>query len=770
MSDFAPKISPSFSEIKQQLLPLTPLQAALEALVEHLPRHRLQMKLKPLSQIQVQNEAIGTYVSTGNSPTFSVITTTRWIVGWYYFETALARNSGSRSAYINCYADGRSHSSSEPLVTIPIASNLRGTVREVIFIPAGVHEIEWIPTQSRGPFKQDPILLHRICNLESGLRRWHRVLSDIWRFRQLKPQQRNGLTFPDALRNLHAAYSASTLCRLKRLSGFDYSSYVAQSERQNKVAIPALYKQIAARPKIVFSIVLVLDQTDSHTSILCLESLKAQRYIHWELLLVGRCSEEVFSRACVLFTNRRVVRLPHSNTTLPKQFNSAMELSTGGHILRVNSSGTLAVDALIYFADIVGKSPSVNIIYCDDDCLNTSSGERATPRFRPDWNPELLRSCQYMGECIAYSKEILMAVGGFRDGFESAEDYDLLLRTSAICDSKDIQHIPKVLYHRHPTGETANQISPDHQAIAKRALQNSLKTVGVSVTDGPGPGLFRIHYAVPEILPLVSIIVPTRDRADLLQACVSSVQGKTDYANWELIIVDNGSTELATHDYFHNVQCLDQRVRVLKFPGHFNYSSINNHAAKECRGEVLVLLNNDVEVISSNWLHELVGHAIRPGIGAVGAKLLYSDNTVQHAGVVIGMGGIAGHVHRFIEHDAPGYCNRAIVAQNLSAVTGACLAIVKERLLMVGGLDEKLAVAFNDVDLCLRLVEAGMRNVFTPWALLYHHESLSRGTNDSSEKQALFERECTYMKVRWGKNLDRDAAWNRYGDVIQFGC
>lgn len=279
---------------------------------------------------------------------------------------------------------------------------------------------------------------------------------------------------------------------------------------------------------------------------------------------------------------------------------------------------------------------------------------------------------------------------------------------------------------------------------------------------------FATRYPLPDPLPLVSIIVPTRDRVDLLKTCVSSVQDKTAYANWEIIIVDNDSAEQETVNYLKIIQQKDCRVKVLHHPGHFNYSAINNCAVSKCSGQVLVLLNNDIEVISPDWLNELVSHAIRPGVGAVGAKLLYSDNTVQHAGIVMGMGGVAGHVHRFIDSDAPGYYHRASVAQNLSAVTGACLAIVKDRFLSVNGLDENLEVAFNDIDLCLRLLEAGMRNVFTPWAVLYHHESLSRGTNDTPQKQALFEKEYANMKNRWPEKLNVDPAWGSYCEVVRF--
>jgi GT2 family glycosyltransferase len=247
----------------------------------------------------------------------------------------------------------------------------------------------------------------------------------------------------------------------------------------------------------------------------------------------------------------------------------------------------------------------------------------------------------------------------------------------------------------------------------------------------------------------------------LLKKCIESIQQKTEYENWEILVVDNQSTETQTHTYFERIRS-DSRIKVIRYEKPFNYSALNNYAVQYTQGEILALVNNDIEVIAREWLAEMVSYAIRPMIGAVGAKLLYANGLVQHAGVIIGLGGVAGHGHRYLKGDDHGYGHRAVVAQNLSAVTGACLVVRKNCYQEVGGLNESdLAVAFNDVDFCLKLITAGYRNVFTPYALLYHHESMSRGHDDTPEKQELFLREFSYMKNAWGKVLQHDPAYNR---------
>ena len=321
-----------------------------------------------------------------------------------------------------------------------------------------------------------------------------------------------------------------------------------------------------------------------------------------------------------------------------------------------------------------------------------------------------------------------------------------------------IRHIPKILYSCRTLNQGAT--TDVSHASGLRALQERLRPAGATATTGAFAGTYRVSHPLPAKSPLVTIIIPTRDKVEILKKCIESIQQKTDYPNWEMLVIDNGSIEPATLEYFRELK-EDCRIRVLAYGKPFNYSAINNFAARQAKGDVLALLNNDLEVIAPQWLGEMVSHAIRPEIGAVGAKLLYPDGTVQHAGVVLGIGGVAGHVHRYLPSDDPGYCYRASVTQNLSAVTGACMLVRKAAYWQVGGLNEaSLAVAFNDIDFCLKLREAGYRNLYTPYAVLTHHESISRGRDDTEEKNKIFRQEYAYMQDTWQGKLRDDPAYN----------
>jgi GT2 family glycosyltransferase len=282
---------------------------------------------------------------------------------------------------------------------------------------------------------------------------------------------------------------------------------------------------------------------------------------------------------------------------------------------------------------------------------------------------------------------------------------------------------------------------------------------GVSVESGRYPTTYRVRFPLPAEPPKVSLIIPTRDGCDILRACIESILSKTTYPNYEIVIVDNQSSDEKTLRYFDEIQ--KTGIRVLRYNEQFNYPAINNFAVENVDGAVVGLINNDIEVISPEWLTEMASHALRPEIGAVGAKLYYSNDTIQHAGVILGVGGVAGHSHKYFPREVPGYFSRLCLTQNLSAVTAACLLVRRDSYLRVGGMDsENLTVAFNDVDFCLRLCEIGLRNVWTPYAELYHHESLSRGAEDSPEKIARFQKEIRYMMERWGDRLRNDPYYN----------
>ncbi len=412
----------------------------------------------------------------------------------------------------------------------------------------------------------------------------------------------------------------------------------------------------------------------------------------------------------------------------------------------------------------LNRHPDADLIYSDEDKID-ESGRRYGPYFKPDWNPDLFYSQNMICHLSVYRASILKKMGGFRLGYEGSQDYDLAVRFVEQTFPDRIRHIPHVLYHwRAIPGSSA--LTPNEkdytQEAARRAIRSHFerKNIPVKVTEAPGTTFHRIVYPLPEDPPLVSLIIPTKDKVGLLRGCVDGILNKTDYHNIEVIIVDNRSEEAETLSYLEEVQA-DPRVRIVNYDGSFNFSAINNMAVRQSRGEIIGLINNDIVVISPGWLAEMISHALRPEIGAVGAKLYYADHTIQHAGVIVGLGGVAGHGHKRFSGNDPGYFFRAKLVQNLSAVTAACLVLRREVFEEVGGFDEKnLSVAFNDVDFCLRIRERGYRNLWTPYAELYHLESASRGPEETLEKQARFRNEVLYMKSRWGQALLHDPYYN----------
>jgi GT2 family glycosyltransferase len=361
-----------------------------------------------------------------------------------------------------------------------------------------------------------------------------------------------------------------------------------------------------------------------------------------------------------------------------------------------------------------------------------------------------------------YKKSIIDQIGGFREGYEGSQDHDLALRFIEKIAPSQVQHIPRVLYHwrAHAQSTAQDSAAKPYAAIAgEKALTEHFARIGVNArSEYCGYG-YRVRYALPAKPRLVSLIIPTRNAHRLVRQCIESIRNKTVYTNYEIILVDNGSDDPESLRYFDELTT--QGVRVIRDDRPFNYSALNNAAVQQARGDLIGLINNDVEVIEPGWLCEMISHAERPEVGAVGAKLLYPNNTIQHAGVVIGLGGVAGHSHKYFEHDASGYFFRLKLTSAFSAVTAACLVIRKDVFQEVGGLDEdNLAVAFNDVDFCLKVREAGYRNIFTPYASLYHHESVSRGQDDTPEKRQRFSNELRYMKKKWGNTLLRDPAYS----------
>ncbi|USZ49660.1 glycosyltransferase [Halomonas sp. DN3] len=501
----------------------------------------------------------------------------------------------------------------------------------------------------------------------------------------------------------------------------------------------------------------------------CLESVLSQDYDHWQLCIVDDASRnhEVIAllEQFEALDSRITLRRQANNGHICEASNTALSMAAGPYVALLDHDDLLAPCALSYVSEALNRSPRPVLVYSDEDKVD-QRGVRCEPHFKPCFNPDLLLSQNYMAHLSVFDTALVRQLGGFRKGLEGSQDHDLALRVCAHTEPDRIVHIPRILYHWRASPDSTAMTSNAKQYTSRaglRAVADHLarNSPGATVELGRLPNTYRVRWPLPNPLPLVSLMIPTRDRVDLLAPCVDAILSRTRYSRLEVLILDNGTRCEETLAYLAEIGKGDPRVRILAWNHRFNYSGINNFGAYHARGDVLGLINNDIEPINEEWLEEMVRHAVRPDIGCVGAKLYYPNDTIQHAGVVLGIGGVAGHAHKYFSRHANGYFSRLVLTQNYSAVTGACLLIRKALYRQVGGLNARdLPIAFNDVDLCLKVREAGYRNVWTPDAELYHHESESRGADDNASKRARAIGEVLYMRHTWGEQLDRDPAYN----------
>jgi GT2 family glycosyltransferase len=497
-----------------------------------------------------------------------------------------------------------------------------------------------------------------------------------------------------------------------------------------------------------------------------LASVVGQLYPNWELCVADDASAKphvaaVLAEYAAKDLRIRIVSRP-TNGGISEATNSAIDRATGEYIAFLDHDDVLPAHALYMVACEIARDPDLDVIYSDEDKISRW-GRRYDPHFKSDWNPDLFLGQNMISHLGVYRTLLVREVGGLRPEFDGSQDYDLALRILERIEPRCIRHIPHVLYHwRAAAGSAAKSAGEKPHALeaARRAVADHVQRRGIhaDAAIAPGAPFLQIRYRL-DCEPSVSIIIPTKDQKELLACCVSGVLERTHYRNLQLLIVDNRSEEAATHAYFDEI-ATDPRVRVLHYDEPFNFSLINNWAASRAAGDVLLFLNNDTEVIDADWLRHLVANACRAEVGAVGAKLIYPSGRVQHAGVILGLGGVAGHFHLGCQRHDPGYFSRAVLQQNLSAVTAACVAMRRTVFEEAGGFNGDLRVAFNDVDLCLRLRQSGYLIVWTPLAELYHHESASRGSDLLSARHNEFMQENQYMQAKWGWALHRDPYFN----------
>lgn len=447
----------------------------------------------------------------------------------------------------------------------------------------------------------------------------------------------------------------------------------------------------------------------------------------------------------------------NDNLGIAENTNKAIEMAAGDYVALFDHDDLLTKDALYEVASAIEAAPETDVLYTDEDKVNSELTEHFQPHFKPDFNLDLLRSNNYITHLFVVKRSLLTKVGSFRKEFDGAQDYDFILRCTE--NAEHIVHIPKVLYHWriHQASTADNPFSKTYAFEAgKRAVQAHLERMGVNgtVTSRKDMGFYRVQYPV-EGNPLVSIIIPNKDEKDTLERCIRSIREKSTYRNYEIIIVENNSTTQEIFDFYKELE-KDEQIRVVYWKEGFNYSKLNNFGASYANGEYYICLNNDITVITPEWMEELLGHCQRSEVGIVGAKLYFPDNTIQHAGIIVGIGGIAGNMFTGMSRNRTGYFHKASLQQDLSAVTAACLMVKRQAFEKIGGFEEKLAVAFNDVDFCLRVREAGYLVVYNPYVEMYHFESKSRGAEDTEEKRRRFQTEIEYMRCRWQGILKRE--------------
>ncbi|MBY4867908.1 glycosyltransferase family 2 protein [Burkholderia anthina] len=620
--------------------------------------------------------------------------------------------------------------------TLKVLISNRGRIQELVRTPVAVQAIHLTVDHDGNHIKVMFLRYRRLSTAEYRLRQLWRVGNTLYK-QPLRRCARAGLTLTSLFHDLDHAYEIA--CRFR--ANVYREGYVGWY--QEFYAVTSADRELMVRHakrwqnSPIFNISLWVSRQTTQADIEATRaSLRAQTYQCFDVEVWSDLSDDLS-------------RLISASTVQDDAWRVVIRAGT-----------TLSEQALFCLADAVIEEPDAAVIYADHDVMG-AGGQLCDPVFKPDWSLELLRSTNYIGEAFAWNGRHSHRLEVCRDEVSDASAmHALLLALSEL--GLPMQHLHAPLWHMAADG------APVDGAETARVVMAHLWRMGVSAkVEGIGSGRCRVRYPVPVSVPLVSIIIPTRDGLQHLRCCIDSLFEKTRYDAYEILVVDNQSSDPETLAYLCDLPRRGN-VRVLSFDEPFNYSRINNMAVAEANGDLVCLLNNDTEVISPDWLTEMVGMLLSGSVGAVGAKLLYGDGTVQHAGDTVGPGGCANHLHSGIGRDEPGYAGRALVAQDLSAVTAACLLTKRSVYESVGGLNEnQLKVAFNDVDYCLRVRETGLRVVWTPHALLYHHESVTRGKDEEPKQRRRFRREVNYMRRRWAHVMQHDPYYNPNLNYLQ---
>ena len=686
--------------------------------------------------------------------------------GWVLLQGLQTRQGGDYDARL--YYDLGDGFSEDRFFAIPASG--KGVLNELLYLPAGIKRVRFSPTGAAGECESASLTFTKIGLWERRWRMACRIVAMLF-LHPGRKRKRINLTFFRMLADLQGTYNSAGKLRAHAAAP-QYAGWLAQFEAfaaRDYNRIKKHMARMSGQPKI--SLWAFLPTNAAKDLAATITSVCAQLYPHWTLCLAAPVDCDPAAREALAGFVQDDARIRVESfdgrqgatvTTTP----DCAENLLGEYVGILEPGDLLPEHALYCIAAEADKHPEAKLLYSDEDWLD-ADGKRCAPNFKPDWNPQLLLSQNYLGGLTVFRADLVGEAGGIPRCVPGKDNaYDLALRATEAAEAEQIRHLPLVLYHRraNPGAPLPGQKPAPNLLLeaGRQSLAAHFERLGIEGEIYPVPmaGGYRVRYALPSQATLVSIIIPTRDGLGLLHRCLESILGLTTYPHYEIIVVDNRSSDPETLAYLETL-AQEHGMKILRFPQPFNYSAINNFAVRQARGTVVCLLNNDTEIITPEWLEEMLGLLSQKGVGVVGAKLLYPNGTVQHGGDLIGVGGVANHAHAFLPRDAPGYQGRALLAQDVSAVTGACLLVWKEVYEELGGLDENhLPVAFNDVDFCLRAREAGYRIVWTPHAELYHHESVSRGRDNHPGQARGARREAAYMRRRWKQALEHDPFYN----------
>ena len=536
-----------------------------------------------------------------------------------------------------------------------------------------------------------------------------------------------------------------------------YQMWIENNEPSKEELEEQRNTKFKINPKI--SIIIPMYNTPINFFEELVNNLINQTYTNWELCLADGSPEKNEKLEKIYKKDERIkYKFIGENKGIAGNTNEALSLVTGDFVALLDHDDLLPIFSLYEIEKCINENPDVEFIYTDEDKFEKLGGKRYDPYFKSDFAPDTLRANNFICHFSVFKKELMDKLGGFRSKYDGAQDYDILLRMSE--ETNNIIHIPKILYHWRvhslSTAKSGGTAKPYAYEAGIKAIQDHIDRIGLkgTVESGNTLGTYKVNYEI-QGNPKVSIVIPNKDYVKTLKVCINSIKKLTTYENYEIIIVENNSEENETFEYYKKIDGKD-KIKVVYFPEkEFNYSKIINFGVKNSTGDYIVQLNNDTELLTPNWLQEMLGFAQRDDVGAVGAELFYPDNTIQHAGIIIGIGGVAGHVFKNLPKGIHGYFSKDAMIQNLSAVTAACIMTPKSIYDEVGYMDEKFKVAFNDVDFCLKIRQTGKLIVYNPYVQFTHYESKSRGFEDTPEKKKRFQSEVDRFHDKWQSVLDK---------------